>query len=283
MGIPDIPLKEARFVILPIPFEATTSCQTGTKDGPSSIVYSSNYVELYDEEMNFEPYTSGIKTLTPIGPDYKSPKAILSRIEKKVSSYVKKRKLVIGLGGEHTVSLGLVKGYKKYLPDIKVLYLDAHSDLREKYQGTEFSHACVARRIVESGCPVFAAGVRSISIEEKEYLKNNEKVKVLFAYQMQGKRWEKILNEMLPSGAYYLSFDVDFLDPSILPDTGTPEPGGFYWYETIEFLRLFIQRKDIKLAGLDVVELSPSSHFTPSSFLIAKLIYKVIGLISLKK
>jgi len=283
LGIPDIPLKEARFVILPIPFEATTSCQTGTKEGPSSIIYSSNYVELYDEEMDCEPYTSGIKTLPPVGPDCKHPKAMVSRIENKTSSYVKKGKIVIGLGGEHTVSLGLVKGYKKYFPDIKVLCLDAHSDLREKYQGTEFSHACVARRIAETGCPVFFAGVRSISMEEKEFLKDNEKVKVLFAYQMQGKRWAKILNEMLPSGTYYLSFDVDFLDPSVIPETGTPEPGGFYWYETVEFLRLFIQRKDIKLAGLDIVELSPSRHFTSSSFLIAKLIYKIIGLISIKE
>lgn len=283
LGIQDIPLKKARFIILPIPFEATTSCQTGTKEGPSSIIYSSNYVELYDEEINLEPYTYGIKTVLPVQPYYKSLKGMVSKIERVASLYLNKRKFLIGLGGEHTISLGLVKAYKKNHPDIKVLYFDAHTDLRDTYQGTGFSHACVMRRISELGCPVFSAGVRSISMEEKEFLDKSGNVKVLFAHQMYGKRWGDILNQMLPSGIYYISFDVDFFDPSILPDTGTPEPGGFLWYETIEFLRTFIQRKDIEPVGFDMVELSPSSIFTPSSFLVAKLIYKILGIIVQKR
>ncbi|HOL21403.1 MAG TPA: agmatinase [bacterium] len=282
LGIPDIPLKDAHFVILPVPFEATTSCQTGTKEGPSSIIHSSNYVELYDEELDREPYTAGIKTLPPVEPDYKILKKMVSKIEKESSRYIKKGKILIGLGGEHTISTGLVKAHLKQLKNIKVLCLDAHADLREEYQGTKFSHACVIRRISELGCPVFSAGVRSISAEEKEFLKTSENIQVLFAYQMYGKQWGKMLNAKLPSGTYYLSIDVDFFDPSVLPDTGTPEPGGFQWYETIEFLRAFISRKDIKIVGFDVVELSPSKLFTPSSFITAKLVYKVIGLIAKK-
>ncbi|MCM8777908.1 MAG: agmatinase [Candidatus Omnitrophica bacterium] len=282
LGIPDIPLKKAHFVVLPIPFEATTSCQTGTKEGPTSIIYSSNYVELYDEELDFEPYTYGIKTLLPVEPDYKSLKGMVSKIEKSTLSYVKEQKVVIGLGGEHTISLGLVRAYLKYYPDIKVICLDAHADLRDEYQGTRFSHACVMRRISELGCPVFSAGVRSISKEEMELLNKNSNIRTLFAHEMYGKKWIDILNQALPSGTYYLSFDVDFLDPLVLPDTGTPEPGGFFWYDTVEFLRTFIQRKDIKLIGLDIVELSSSKLFTPSSFIVAKLIYKMIGFLGEK-
>lgn len=283
LGIPDTPLKKADFALLPIPFEATTSCLTGTKNGPSSIIYASNYVELYDEELGCEPYTCGIKTLLPVKLNYKSLKRMVSDIEKTASLYVKQQKVLIGLGGEHTVSLGLVKAYMKHLPDIKVLTLDAHSDMRDEYQGTAFSHACVARRISELGCPVFSAGVRSISKNETDFLNENKNVKVLFAHQMQKGKWADTLNKILPSGTYYLSFDVDFLDPSIMPDTGTPEPGGFLWYETIDFLKMFINRKDITIAGFDVVELSPQKFFTPSSFLAAKLIYKIIGLISVKQ
>ncbi|MCM8760207.1 MAG: agmatinase, partial [Candidatus Omnitrophica bacterium] len=277
LGIPDIPLKRAHFVVLPIPFEATTSCQRGTKEGPSSIIYSSNYVELYDEELDFEPYTSGIKTILPVEPDYKSLKSMVSKIEKRALSYIREQKIVIGLGGEHTISIGLVRAYLRYFPDIKVICLDAHGDLREEYQGTGFSHACVMRRISELGCPVFSAGVRSISKEEMEILNKNRNLKVLFAHEMHGKKWSDILNQVLPPGRYYLSFDVDFFDPSVIPDTGTPEPGGFFWYDTLEFLRTFIQRKDINLVGLDIVELSSSKFFTSSSFLVAKLIYKIIG------
>lgn len=280
LGIPDIPLKDAQFVILPIPFEATTSGATGTKDGPFSIIHSSNYLELYDEEINCEPYTSGIKTLLPVEPDYRSLKAMVSKIEKTVLPYVKKQKIVIGIGGEHTVSLGLVRGFKNYHHNIKVLCLDAHSDLRNEYQNSPFSHACVSRRISELGCDIFIAGVRSMSIEEREFLKKTQNVKVLFAYQMQGKKWCDILNQILPSGTYYLSFDVDFLDPSVVPETGTPEPGGFLWYETVEFLKMFISRKDIEIVGFDFVELSPQKIFTPSSVLVAKLIYKMIGFIT---
>jgi agmatinase len=280
LGMPDIPLKNARFVVLPIPFEATTSCQKGTKSGPSDIIFSSNYLELYDEQLNIEPYLNGIKTLPSVEPTYKNLSTMVSKISRSAYRYFKENKIVIGLGGEHTVSLGIVDACTKKNKKVNVLCFDAHADLRDTYEGTKFSHACVTRRIAELGCNIFSAGIRSISKEEKSYLDASDRIKILWAYQMKGKQWIESLNNTLPSGTYYISFDVDFLDPSVFPETGTPEPGGFQWDETINFLKTFIHRKDVKIAGFDVVELSSSKRFTPSSFLAAKLIYKIIGFIS---
>ena len=282
LGVPDIALKNARFVILPVPFEATVSCLPGTRNGPHSIIASSNYIELYDEELEAEPYLAGIKTLPEQPPDYKSLRLMASGVRKTVRKYVKGNKTVIGLGGEHTVSLGMVGACVEKYPALKVLSFDAHADLRNTYQGTMFSHACVMRRIQELGCNTYTAGVRSISREEKDYLDKTETAGVLLACRMHT-GWDKMLNSMLPSGEYYVSFDLDFLDPSILPETGTPEPGGFYWNETIGFFRRFITRKDIRVVGLDVVELAPKKDITPSSFLAAKLIYKLIGMLAAKE
>lgn len=277
LGIPDIPLRDARFVILPVPFEATTSCRKGTGNGPESILYSSRYLELYDEELNAEPYLAGIKTLPPVEPTYKNLRAMITKISGMSSKYFRGKKVLAGLGGEHTVSLGLIQSCKSNYGELNVLCFDAHADLRDEYEGTKFSHACVMRRVAELGCKVFSAGIRSISREEKDFLDGTNNVKILRAHEMQGEKWCDKLNNLLPSGTYYISFDLDFLDPSILPDTGTPEPGGFLWYETLNFLNSFIRRKEIHIAGFDVVELSPSNSFTSSSFLAAKLIYKIIA------
>ncbi len=279
LGLFDIPLKNARFVILPVPFEATTSCQKGTKNGPDSIIFASRYLELYDEQLNTSPYLTGIKTLPPVMPD-KNLDTMSSKISKRSAQYFSKNKIVVGLGGEHTITLGLVDACIKTCGKIKVLCFDAHADLRDTYGGTKFSHACVMRRIRELGCNIISIGIRSISREEKSYLDTSEGIKILWAHQMEGDEWNKSLNNILPSGIYYVSFDVDFFDPSVLPETGTPEPGGFYWYETVNFLKTFIQRKDVRIAGFDVVELSPSKKFTASSFIAAKLVYKIIGFIS---
>jgi len=282
LGLPDMPLDRARFVILPIPFEETTSCQKGTERGPAGIIFASRYLEFYDEEMDTEPCAAGIKTLPAVKPDSSGHGRMISKISRTAGAYFGMNKVVVGLGGEHTVSAGLVDACIKRYPDINVLSFDAHGDLRDTYQGTRFSHACVARRISELGCNLFSVGIRSISTEEKDFLKSTERVKIFWGYQMAGKRWGDILNRTLPPGMYYITFDVDFLDPSVIPDTGTPEPGGFQWYETVDFLKTFITRKDIGIAGFDVVELSPPEKFTHSSFLAAKLIYKIIGFISSK-
>ncbi|HOK56741.1 MAG TPA: agmatinase [bacterium] len=282
LSIPEISLKKAKFIVLPIGYEGTVTGNSGTKFGPISIIYSSRNLELYDEEISYQPYEVGVKTEEEFECDYSSPEKMVRKIEKRISYYVKNEKFVIGLGGEHTITIGLFKGYKKYFSDLNYICLDAHSDLRDRYNGTKYSHACVSRRIYEENCNLFILGVRSISKEESEFVNNKEKIKIYYACQMKKENWrEKILRE-IPSGKYYLSIDVDFFDPSLISETGTPEPGGFLWDETIDFLKNLILRNDIEIYGFDVVELSPSRILTPSSVICAKLIYKITGYLYLK-
>ncbi|MCM8819076.1 MAG: agmatinase [Candidatus Omnitrophica bacterium] len=277
LSISYVSFKKSKFIIFPIPYEGTVTGNSGTKFAPLSIIYSSRNFELYDEELGFEPYEIGIKTEEEIEPDFSSPEKMIKKIEKVALYYLKNKKFVIGIGGEHSITLGLFKAHKKYFNDLNYICLDAHSDLRKKYNGTKFSHACVNRRIYEEKCNVYILGVRSISKEEIDFLKETEKIKVYYAYQMKKEKWqEKIVENILP-GKYYLSIDVDFFDPSLIPETGTPEPGGFFWNETLEFLKNLILRKDIEICGFDVVELAPTKIFTPSSLISAKLIYKIIG------
>ncbi|MCM8804471.1 MAG: agmatinase [Candidatus Omnitrophica bacterium] len=282
LSIPDISFNKAKIIIFPIGYEGTVTGDSGTKLGPLSIIYSSRNLELYDEEIEFEAYQIGIKTEVEIESDYSSPEKMIKRIEKSMNYYLKNKKFIIGIGGEHTVTIGLFNGYKKYFNDLNYICLDAHSDLREKYNGTKFSHACVNRRVFESGCNIYILGVRSISKEEIDFIKKQDNIRLYYAYQMKSQNWQDQIIKNIPSGKYYISVDIDFFDPSLIPETGTPEPGGFLWYETLEFLKNLILRKDIEICGFDLVELSPSKIFTPSSLICAKLIYKMIGYISLK-
>jgi agmatinase len=282
LSIPDVSFKKAKFIILPIPYEATVTGNTGTKFAPLSIIYSSRNFELYDEEIKCESYEIGVKTENEIECDFSSPKKMLKKIEKVALFYLKNNKFLISIGGEHSITFGLFKGHKKYFNDLNYICLDAHSDLREKYNGTKFSHACVNKRILETDTNLNIVGVRSISKEEVEFLKREKRVKIYYAYQMKKEKWYERISNDIPSGRYYLSIDVDFFDPSLIPETGTPEPGGFLWDETIEFLKNFILRNDIEIVGADLVELSPSKIFTPSSLICGKLIYKIIGYLALK-
>ncbi|MCX7916876.1 MAG: agmatinase [bacterium] len=282
LSIPKINFKKTKIVILPIGYEGTVTGNSGTKFAPLSIIYSSRNFELYDDEYDIEPYKIGIKTEEEIEPDSTSPEKMIKKIEKLTSYYLKNKKFVIGIGGEHTITIGLFKAHKKYYTDLNYICLDAHSDLREKYNGTKFSHACVNKRILEENCNLYLIGIRSISREEKEFLLKERSIKVYYAYQMKEIRWfDEIIKDIKP-GRYYLSIDVDFFDPSLIPETGTPEPGGFGWDEVIRFLKNLIMRKDIEVCGFDIVELSPSNIFTSSSLICGKLIYKIICYLVLK-
>ncbi|MCM8757267.1 MAG: agmatinase [Candidatus Omnitrophica bacterium] len=276
-GLADLPLKKAKFVLLPVPYEATVSYQVGTKFGPQAIIHASRNMELYDEELEMEPWQAGIKTLPGLVPEKHTPARMAKLIEKTTSSLLIKDKFVLALGGEHSISPSLVAGYRSFYPELRVLHLDAHADLRERYEGTPYSHASAVRRILEMGCQVFSLGIRSISQEEKEFLrKEKPPVEIHWAYTMEPD-WPENLSQKAPAGIYYLTFDLDFLDPSIMPDTGTPEPGGFLWWETLRFLRLFLERQDVKLVGADIVELAPKNFFSPACFLASRLVYKIIG------
>jgi len=283
LGIKNVRMSEAKFVIMPVPFEFSTSFIKGTAFAPESIISVSEQLEFFDEKYLLEPYKYGIRTLSPLQINVGKPSSMIKIIEKEAKKIIGKGKFLISIGGEHTITYGLVKAFGHFHKNFNVLILDAHSDLRNSYQGSKFSHACVSRRVVEDGFKVYITGVRSISKEEFMFAKSKTNVEIFCAYQMKKTDWKNEIAKNLPSGKYYLSFDADFLDPSVLPDVGTPEPGGFLWDETVEFLENFILRNDIEIIGFDFVELSPRILNSPSSFISSKLIYKTISLLCLNE
>lgn len=283
LGIKNVKMSEAKFVIIPIPFEFSTSFIKGTVFAPESIISVSEQLEFFDEKYQIEPYKCGIRTLSPLEINIEKPSSMIKIIQKEAKKIIGKGKFLISIGGEHTITFGLVKAFKNFYSDFNILILDAHSDLRDSYQGSKFSHACVSRRIVEDGFKVFITGVRSISKEEFVFAESNNYVEIFYAYKMKKMDWKNKIAKNLPSGKYYLSFDADFFDPSVLPEVGTPEPGGFLWDETVEFLENFILRNDIEVIGFDFVELSPGVLNSPSSFISSKLIYKTISYLCLNE
>jgi agmatinase len=270
--------KKSRFVILPIPYEGTSSYKPGTRGGPQAIVNASKQVEFYDQELNTEPYRKGICTLDELEPDASNPEKMVEKIYRTAKDLIDKKRILIGLGGEHTVSIGLVKAFKEKYKDLSVLQLDAHADLRDSYQGSKYSHACVMKRINEL-CDYLGVGIRSISKEEASFAKSKG-IKLFFAEEI--KENPGFVDDVLKSLSknVYLSLDLDFLDPSIMPAVGTPEPGGLLWHQTLDFLKKVIQYRNI--VGLDLVELSPLPGIIAPDFLAAKLLYKTIGYISAK-
>ncbi|MCM8817095.1 MAG: agmatinase [Candidatus Omnitrophica bacterium] len=278
-GIKAISLNRSKFVILPVPYEGTVSFRPGTRFGPESIILSSRYMELYDEETNSEPWLVGIITLPEIVQEIDSAPKMMKKIAKTAEKIIEKDKFLITLGGEHSISFPVVKEYQKKYPNLKVIHFDAHADLRMEYEGSKSSHASVIRRISELGCEIFSFGIRSLSKEEADDLAKLKNVHINFAYNCRNQDLiDKAAN--LPQGNYYITIDIDCFDPSVVPDTGTPEPGGLTWYEVTGFLRKFIESHNV--VGADLVELAPSNHYCASSFLAAKLVYKIIAYLTKK-
>ncbi|MCJ7496949.1 MAG: agmatinase [candidate division Zixibacteria bacterium] len=275
LGIPRIysDYKRSKFVILPVPYEQTTTYKGGTREGPQAIISASKQVELFDEELYTEPYKVGIYTSDELESTSKGAEEMIEKIYKVGRSLLKDNKIIVMLGGEHTISIGMIKAFKEKYKDLSVLQLDAHADLRENYQENRFSHACTMRRVREF-VPAIGVGIRNLSMEEHNWIKKN-KINLFYA-QKREKDWsDKVLSSL--SDEVYLTFDLDFLDPSIMPSVGTPEPGGFLWYETLDFLKTLTLKK--KIVGFDIVELCPQPGNVAPDFLTAKLIYKLIGYI----
>ncbi|MCM8814433.1 MAG: agmatinase [Candidatus Omnitrophica bacterium] len=278
-GLEKIPLSSAKFILLPVPYESTVSFKPGTRFGPESILLSSRYMELYDEETDSEPWRNGILTLPEIVQEIDSTGKMMKKISSAAKKIIEKDKFLFVLGGEHSISFPVVKEYKKKYSDLKVIHFDAHADLRIEYEGSRSSHACVMRRISELGCEIFSFGIRSISKEEKDALSGLKNIHINFAHTC---RNQTLIDKAssIPEGNYYISIDVDCFDPSVVPDTGTVEPGGLTWYEVTGFLKKFIAGH--RVVGADLVELSPSNHYCASSFMAAKLIYKIIAYLTAK-
>jgi agmatinase len=281
LGIPSefSEFEKSEYVILPVPYEQTTTYQHGTKNGPEAIIQASHEVETFDEELKFEPYRAGICTLNLLEINSVEPIAMLQRIHQATEQLIDAGKRMVMLGGEHTISIGAVKAFKEKYPDLSVLQLDAHADLRDSYEENKFSHACVMRRIAEI-CPSVGVGVRNLSAEEHDFVQEN-KTDIFFSHEMKdNRRWkEQVIKRLGPD--VYLTLDLDVLDPSIMPAVGTPEPGGLLWYETLEFLKDLIEKDNI--VGCDVVELCPIPGMVAPDFLAAKLVYKIIGYMANKK
>ena len=267
--------EKSEFVILPVPYEQTTTYQKGTKNAPQAVIAASQEVETFDEELKFEAYKAGICTLGLMEITTLGPQKMLEKIYQATKELINQKKKVVMVGGEHTISIGAVKAFREKYPHLSVLQMDAHADLRDSYQENRFSHAGVMRRIGELSHFV-GVGIRNLSEEEYEFIQQN-KTEVFFAQELRGNdRWkEKVLKKL--GSDVYLTFDMDVFDPSIMPAVGTPEPGGLLWYETLDFLKKLVYEKN--LVGLDVVELCPIPGLVAPDFLAARLIYKIISYI----
>jgi agmatinase len=253
--------QSSKFVVVPCPHEVSTSYGKGTKHGPQAILDASFSVENFDEELLTETYTKGIHTLKP---------SSIRDLPAKVDKIIRDSKTPIILGGEHSLTPEAVKAVIKYHPKLSVLQFDAHTDLRNEYHGNKKSHACAMRRTLEL-CPVVQVGIRNFCQEEYQFAKESGQINNI---HLAGAPIEETMVSQL-SDEVYITFDVDVFDPSVIPSTGTPEPGGFFWYEVLDILRMVTRLK--KVVAADFVELMPIRGLSAPDFTIAKLIYRLMG------
>lgn len=272
-GLPDkySEAGNAEIVIIPVPYDETSTWIKGSDKGPEAIMKASANMELYDIETDSEVYLRGIHTGLPVT-EKSSPEAMVEKVFDRVSSTLRNGKFPVVLGGEHSVSIGSIKAFARQYPKLTVLQIDAHSDLRNEYNGSLNNHACVMARAREVA-PVVQVGIRATDSEELSAL---DPSRTFFAHEIEGnKEWMDKAIDLL-SEDVYITIDLDALDPSIMPSTGTPEPGGMGWYQTLRFLEKVISAKN--LAGFDVVELCPSESNKAPDFLAAKLIYRILSM-----
>ena len=268
-------IKE-KVIVVPFGLEKTVSYGGGTKNGPKEIIKASHQVELYDEELNCEPYKKiGIKTLKPFKIDKDIKKALnkMSRVNEKI---LNKNMFPLTFGGEHSITPGCIAPFIKKHKKICLLHFDAHADLRDSYNGEKYSHASAIRRCLDyKNVSVISFGIRNISESEVPFLKkNSNRIKIFWAKDK--KKWNlNLFKKLIKNKTVYLTFDVDGLDSSIMPATGTPEPGGLLWDETLEIIK--IAMKNSKIVGADINELAPIKGFNSYNFLVAKLAYKILS------
>ena len=259
------------FVVIPVPYDLTASYQGGARRGPAAILEASANMELYDEELGKETYLCGIHTLSPIEPIASGPAGMNEAVRQKVAQVIEAGKIPVVLGGDHSISLRAVQAVSQH-HDISVLHLDAHADLRESYQGTPFSHACIGRRISEF-LPLVQVGIRSMSVEEARFLKSSPVLSISADSFKREKPIQKITANLKKD--IYVTLDLDVFDPSIIPSTGTPEPGGLLWRDVLDIIGEVSRNCNIR--GFDVVELSPIPGIVAPDFLASKLIYRMMG------
>ena len=265
-----------KVVVVPFGLEKTVSYGGGTKNGPKEIIKASHQVELYDEELKCEPYKKiGIKTLKPFKID-KNIKKALNKVSKINQEILDKNLFPITFGGEHSITPGCISPFAKRFKDICLLHFDAHADLRESYNGEKFSHASAIRRCLDyPNVSVISFGIRNISQSEIPFLKkNSSRINIFWAKDKNKWNLSKF-KKLIKNKTIYITFDVDGLDSSIMPATGTPEPGGLLWDETLNIIK--IAAKNSRIVGADINELAPIKGFNSYNFLVAKLAYKILS------
>ena len=265
--------QSAKFVILPVPYEATTSYGKGTKNGPSAVLKALEQVEEFDHELEPNVLKQGKICIAKNLPVSRAKEIPEVQIKEVVARVLRDEKLPILLGGEHSISAPAIFAAKEFNPDLSVLHFDAHADLRKSYRGRSDSHACAMRSVVEV-CSTVQVGIRNISEEGYHFIKSSGQIKRIY-WADKSIDLGQILRQL--SDRVYISFDVDVLDPSEMPSTGTPEPGGLRYRQIVEIFKEIARRK--KIVGCDFVELSPIRDLHAPDFLVAKLVYKLISLI----
>ncbi len=263
-------LENAEVVIIPVPYDQTSTWIKGADNGPAAIIEASANMELYDIETDSEVYRKGIFTDKPIeceGP----PEEMIDSVAGKVAHYIKKGKFTVVIGGEHSVSIGSIRAQAENNGGVTVLQLDAHLDLRDEYNGSRYNHACVMARVKELAA-IVQVGIRSMDSCEKEFMNTED---VFFADDIRkDQHWiDQAISRL--SDKVYITIDLDVLDPSIMPSTGTPEPGGLLWYDCLAFLKKVFEQRNV--VGFDIVELCPNDNNKAPNFLAAKLIYKLLS------
>lgn len=271
-GIPEenSKLDTSKIVLIPVPYDGTSTWQKGADKGPDAFLEASENMEVYDIETDSEVYKQGVFLAQPIT-ENASPEAVVDAVHQMTKKYIKKNKFVTLFGGEHSISIGSIRAFNEMFEDLTVLQIDAHADLRESYEGSKCNHACAVYEASQT-TNLIQVGIRSMDAIEKTVM---DEEKAYFAHEMAvDDNWmDSAIDQMTDN--VFITFDLDALDPSIMPSTGTPEPGGLFWYETLEFLKQVFEEKNV--VGFDIVELCPNKNDKSSDFLAAKLYYKMLS------
>lgn len=271
-GIPEelAKLEQAKIVLIPVPYDGTSTWQKGADKGPEAFLSASENMELYDIETDTEVYKQGVYLADAVT-ENSSPEAMVDAVHQATKKYIKKNKFVTIFGGEHSISIGTIRAFNEMYPSLTVLQLDAHADLRKSYEGSKCNHACAVYEASQT-TNLIQVGIRSMDIIEKTVM---DEEKTYFAHDMAvDDTWmDSAIDQMTDN--VFITIDLDAFDPSILPSTGTPEPGGLLWYETLEFLKQVFEEKNV--VGFDIVELCPNPKEKSSDFLAAKLYYKMLS------
>lgn len=263
-------LENASIVLLPVPYDGTSTWQKGADKGPEAFLSASENMELYDIETDEEVYRKGIYLADAVT-ENSSPEEMVEAVYSETKSYITKKKFVTIFGGEHSISIGTIRAFNESFDDLTVLQLDAHADLRMTYEGSACNHACALHEASKT-TNLIQVGIRSMDIAEKKWMNFDQ---TWFAQDMEEEEyWQDAVIDQMTENVF-ITIDLDCFDPSILPSTGTPEPGGLKWYETLAFLRRTFTEKNV--VGFDIVELCPNDVDKSSDFLAAKLYYKILS------